>query len=193
MLEVAIALPAIDVEVLERAGFDRALTIVERLRESTAFIYEESVGVYQCHDLFREFLHHQSALAGNQAQKIVHERAARALEASGDVEHAIASFATAGSQTDVVRLLEGSGFDLLERARGDVVARAIEALSDEIRRDNATVLALHGSLQAIAGKFARAESLLRRSLARAANDRELIATASLRLASIIGNQGGDVC
>ncbi|MGC1381047.1 MAG: LuxR C-terminal-related transcriptional regulator, partial [Candidatus Baltobacteraceae bacterium] len=75
--------------------------------------------------------------------------------------------------------------------RGDVVARAIEALNDETRRTNATVLALHGSLQAIAGKFARAESLLRRSLARAGNDRELIATASLRLASVVANQGGN--
>ena len=42
LLEVAIALPAIDIRVLERAGFDRALTIIERLRDSTAFIYEES-------------------------------------------------------------------------------------------------------------------------------------------------------
>ncbi|MGC1381452.1 MAG: AAA family ATPase, partial [Candidatus Baltobacteraceae bacterium] len=157
-LEVAIALPAIDVRVLESAGFDRALTIVERLRERTAFIYEESAGVYQCHDLFREFLRHQGKLGGKRAQQLVHERAARALEAGSDVEHAIVSYSLAGSQSDIVRLLERHGFDLLERARGDVVARAIEALNDETRRTNATVLALHGSLQAIAGKFARAES-----------------------------------
>lgn len=192
VLEIAIALPVIDVAVLERAGFDRALPIVERLRERTAFIYEESPGIYQCHDLFRDFLRHQSALGGKRSHRAVHERAARALEESGDVEHALSSYTDAGASSDVVRLLEQHGFDLLERARGDVVARAVDALDERTRRENATVLALQGSLQAIAGKFARAESLLRRALTRAGSDRDLVATTSLRLASLIGNQGRDV-
>ncbi|MBV8499820.1 MAG: hypothetical protein JO003_11265 [Candidatus Eremiobacteraeota bacterium] len=192
LLEVAIALPIIDLAVLERAGFDRALPIVERLRERTAFIYEESPGNYQCHDLFRDFLRHESALSGKRAQQLVHERAARALEASGDVEHAIAAYVLAASSSDVVRLLEREGFDMLERARGDVVARAIDALDENTRRQNASVLALQGSLQATAGKFARAESLLRRSLAKAGNNRDLFAITSLRLASVVANQGGDV-
>jgi DNA-binding CsgD family transcriptional regulator len=189
LLEVAVALPVIAVNVLERAGFDKALIIVERLRERTAFIYEDAPGVYQCHDLFREFLCHQTALAGKRSQQSVHERAARALEASGDVEHAMASFVTAGSAADIVRLLELHGFDLLERARGDLVARAIEALDERTRRDNATLLALHAALQAIAGKFGRAESLFQRALARAGDKRDLIAIVSLRLASLLANQG----
>ncbi len=138
LLEIAIALPIIDLQVLERAGFDRALPIVERLRERTAFIYEESPGNYQCHELFREFLRHESALSGKRAQKLVHERAARALEASGDVEHAIAAYVLAASPSDVLRLLERDGFDMLERARGDVVARAIESLDENTRRRNAS-------------------------------------------------------
>ena len=184
LLEIAVALPVIDVRVLEAAGFDRAFTIVERLRERTAFIHEESPGIYQCHDLFREFLRHQIALAGNRSQRSAQERAARALEASGDVEHAIGSYVAAASSSDVLRLLDRHGFDLLERARGDVVARAIEALDEKTRRGNAVVLGLQGALQAIAGKFARAESLLRRALARAAGDRDLVAVTSLRLASL---------
>jgi ATP/maltotriose-dependent transcriptional regulator MalT len=192
LLEVAITLPTIDVAVLERAGFDRALPTVERLRERTAFIYEESPGVYQCHELFRDFLRHQSALGGKRAQQLVHERAAQALESSADLEHAIEAYVLAASSGDVVRLLEHHGFDMLERARGDVVARAIESLDDTTRRENATILALQGTLQAIAGKFARAESLLRRSLARAGYNRDLFAITSLRLASIVANQGGDV-
>ncbi|MBV9028256.1 MAG: hypothetical protein JO311_06525, partial [Candidatus Eremiobacteraeota bacterium] len=192
LLQVAIALPSIDVAVLERAGFDRALPIVERLRERTAFIYEETAGVYQCHDLFREFLRHEGALAGKRAQQSVHERAARALEESGDMEHALPAYVLAGSTGDIVRLLEQKGFELLERARGDIVARAIESLDEKIRRENATLLALQGALQAIAGKFARAESLLRRSLAKAGADRDLTAIASLRLATIVGNKGNDV-
>ena len=192
LLEVAIALPIIDVSVLEGAGFDRAFTIVERLRERSAFIHEESPGIYYCHDLFREFLLHQIALSGKRSQQIVHERAARALEASGDVEHAIGSYVLAASAADVLRLLERHGFQLLERARGDVVARAIEALGEKTRRENAALLALQGVLQAIAGKFARAESLFRRALARAGNDHDLVAMTSLRLASLLANQGEDV-
>ena len=192
LLQVAIALPSIDVAVLERAGFDRALPIVERLRERTAFIYEETPGVYQCHDLYREFLRHEGALAGKRAQQAVHERAARALEESGDMEHALPAYVLAGSAADIVRLLEEKGFELLERARGDVVARAIDSLDEKTRRENPTVLALQGTLQAIAGKFSRAESLLRRSLARAGADRDLVAIAALRLASILANQGGEV-
>ncbi|MBV9698703.1 MAG: AAA family ATPase [Candidatus Eremiobacteraeota bacterium] len=192
LLQVAIALPSIDVAVLERAGFDRALPIVERLRERTAFIYEETPGVYQCHDLFREFLRHEGALAGKRAQQAVHERAARALEESGDMEHALPAYVLAGSAADIVRLLEEKGFELLERARGDIVARAIDSLDEKTRRENPTVLALQGTLQAIAGKFSRAESLLRRSLARAGADRDLVAIASLRLAAIVGNKGNDV-
>lgn len=192
LLEVAVALPIIDVGVLEHAGFDRALPIVECLRERTSFVFEESPGVYQCHDLFRDFLRHQSALGGKRSQQGVHERAARALEASGDVEHAIASYVAAAASADVVRLLERHGFDLLERARGDVVARAIESLDEKTCRENGAVLALQGALQAIAGKFARAESLFRRALARAADNRDLVAIVSLRLASLIGNEGGDV-
>lgn len=192
LLEVAMALPTIVVEVLERAGFDRALQIVERLRERTAFIHEESPGVYHCHDLFKEFLRHQNALAGKRSQQLVQERAAGALEESGDVEHAVAAYAAAGSREDVLRLLEQRGFDMVERARSDVVSRAIAALDENTRRENPAVLALHGTLQAMAGKFTRAESLLRRSLARAGKNRDLAAKTSLRLAAMLGNQGADV-
>lgn len=139
-----------------------------------------------------EFLRHQSALGGKHAQQRVHERAARALEASGDIEHAIAAYVLAASSGDVVRLLEREGFDMLERARGDVVARAIESLDETARRQNATILALQGTLQATAGKFARAESLLRRALAKASTNRDLFAITSLRLASLVGNQGGEI-
>lgn len=191
LLDVAVALPVIDVDVLERAGFDTALTILERLRERTSFIYCESPGIYQCHDLFREFLRRQTALGGKGSQQAVQARAARALEARGDVEHAIEAYVNAELAADVVRLLERHGFDLLERARGDVVARAIQALDEKTRRENAAVLALQGALQATAGKFARAESLFRRALAVSGDDRDLVATVSLRLASILGNQGKD--
>ncbi len=192
LLELAITLPAIDISVLEKAGFDRALPIVERLRERTAFIVVESAGIYRCHDLFRDFLRHQSVLSGRHRYQLVHKRAARALEQSGDMEHAIGAYAAAESRVDVLRVLEAIGFDLLERAQGDIVAKAIESLDETTKRENATILALRGALQAIGGKFARAETLLRHSLSRAGDNRNLVAVVSLRLARLIGNSGKEV-
>lgn len=191
-LELAIALPAIDVRVMEKAGVDRALPIVERLRARTAFIYEEKAGVYRCHDLFRDFLSRQSLLSGRSRYKSVHARAAKALEASGDLEHAIAACVAAEAPADVVRLLESTGFELLERARADVVMAGISALDERTKQENATILALRGSLQAVAGKLARAETLLRRALSRAGDDRNLTALISLRLARLLGNRGEEV-
>ena len=71
--------------------------------------------VYQCHDLFRDFLRHQSALAGKRAHLLAHIRAAAALEANDDVEHALAAYVAAESSSDIVRLLEQHGFDLSSR------------------------------------------------------------------------------
>lgn len=191
LLEVAITLPSLDVRVLESAGFDQALTTIEQLRARTAFIYEESPLIYQCHDLFREFLQHQNALAGKRSQRFVHGRAGEALEASGDVEHAIASYVAAERTLDVVRLLENYGFGLLERARSDVVARAIESADERDRHNNPALLALQGALHAMGGRFERAESFYRRALARSPG-RDLTASTSLRLASLLANQGRDV-
>ena len=88
LLEIAIALPVIEVTVLERAGFDRALTIVERLRDRTALIREESPGTYNAMTSFREFLRREAALGGKRAQELAQHRAARALEENGDIERA---------------------------------------------------------------------------------------------------------
>ena len=81
--------------------------------------------------------------------------------------------------------------DLLERARGDLVARAVDALDEPARRENARILAIRGMLQATAGKNARAEALFTRAIARAGDDRELVAIASLRLAILLANLGRD--
>jgi ATP/maltotriose-dependent transcriptional regulator MalT len=191
LMAVATALPSVDVAVLEKAGFDRALAIVEGLRERTAFIFAESPRVFRCHDLFREFIRRTIERDGHKRFASIHERAARALEGTGNLERALDAYAIAGARIDVQRVLELHGFDLLERASGDVVARAVEALDESVRRDNAHILALRGMLQATAGKNARAEALFSRAIANAGEDRELVAIASLRLAILLWNQGRD--
>jgi ATP/maltotriose-dependent transcriptional regulator MalT len=191
LLAVATALPSIDIDVLQAAGFDRALAIVDGLRERTAFIFAESPRNFRCHDLFREFIQREIRREGQRPFEVVHERAARALESSGDLERALGAYVTANARDDVRRVLETRGFDLLERARGDLVARAVDALDEPARRENARILAVRGMLQATAGKNARAEALFVRAIARAGNDRELVAIASLRLAILLANLGRD--
>jgi LuxR family transcriptional regulator, maltose regulon positive regulatory protein len=191
LLAVATVLPAIDIDVLEAAGFDRALEIVEGLRERTAFIYAESPRVFRCHDLFREFLRRVIDREGRKHFAAVHDRAARALESTGNVERALAAYGLAEARDDVLRVLQGHGFDLIERARGDVVAHAIDDLDESVRRENARVLALRAMLQSTAGKNARAETLFRRAILRGGSDRELVAIASLRFAILLMNLGRD--
>ncbi|HEX4354017.1 MAG TPA: hypothetical protein VHZ95_13905, partial [Polyangiales bacterium] len=191
LLAVATALPSIDIDVLTAAGFDRALAIVESLRERTAFIFAESPRNFRCHDLFRDFIRREIERSGHRGFEAVHDRAARALESTGDLERALGAYVIAGARDDVRRVLETHGFGLLERARGDLVARAVEALDEPARRENARILAIRGMLQATAGKNARAEALFTRAIARAGDDRELVAIASLRLAILLANLGRD--
>ncbi len=191
LLAVATALPSIDIDVLQAAGFDRALASVESLRERTAFIFAESPRNFRCHDLFREFIRREIEREGHRRFEAVHDRAARALESTGDLERALGAYVIAGARDDVRRVLETHGFDLLERARGDLVAHAVDALDEPARRENARILAVRGMLQATAGKNARAEALFTRAIARAGDDRELVAIASLRLAILLANLGRD--
>jgi LuxR family transcriptional regulator, maltose regulon positive regulatory protein len=191
LLAVATALPTIDIDVLEAAGFDRALSIVDGLRERTAFIFPEGPRVFRCHDLFREFIRREIEREGHRRFEKVHERAARALEATGDVERALGAYVSGGARGDVQRVLHTHGFDLIERARGDLVARAVDSLDERVRRENARILALRGMLQATAGKTARAEALFTRAIALAGDDRELVAIASLRAGILAWNLGRD--
>ncbi|HTA38771.1 MAG TPA: LuxR C-terminal-related transcriptional regulator [Candidatus Acidoferrales bacterium] len=191
LLAVATALPSIDIDVLEAAGFDRALAIVENLRERTAFIFAESPRTFRCHDLFRDFIRREIERKSHRSFESVHDRAARALESTGDLERALGAYVIAGSRDDVRRVLETHGFDLLERACGDLVTRAVDSLAESARRENARILAVRGMLQATAGKNARAEALFTRAIARAGDDRELVAIASLRLAILLANLGRD--
>lgn len=192
VLAVAAVLPEIDIRALDLAGFKDALQIVEQFRARTGWIEEISAGLFRCPDLLRDFLRHEIELLGAHEQESIYGRAAHALETDGKVECALDAYVTARSQPDVLRLLESGGFGLLERGRGDAVSRAIDSLKEATRRNSARVLALRGVLQSLAGNPVRAEALLRRSLSRAQGDRELVASATVRLALLLTNQGGDI-
>ena len=191
LLEVATALPEIDVGVLEIAGFPDALQTLEATRRRTGLLYEEDRR-FTTSTLVRDFFRRQTALAGNRRHVAVNLRAAQALETAGQMEAALVAYAAARSQPNLLRLLEASGFDLLERGRSECVSNAVEALDEPTRRTNPRILALRGVLQSLAGKPIRAEALLRRSIAHAKNDRDLFATGSFRLALVLANRGEDI-
>jgi ATP/maltotriose-dependent transcriptional regulator MalT len=193
VLAVAAVLPEIDVRILQSAGFANARRAIETFGAKTGLIEEVSGSLYRCRpQLFADFLRHQTELLPAPEHQVVYARAARALESHGNIECALDGYVAAGSQADVLRLLESAGFDLLERGRGDVASRAIDSLKETTRRSSPRILALRGVLQSLAGNPVRAEALLRRSLSRAQGDRDLVASATMRLALLLTNQGDDI-
>ncbi|MBV8375034.1 MAG: response regulator transcription factor [Candidatus Eremiobacteraeota bacterium] len=185
-------LPAIDVPLLEQAGFERARQLLERIQMQTSLVRELPDGRFECDPLLIDCLHRRVQSLERPKRERMYAVLAATLEASHDAAGALDAYAAAGRRADVLRILESDGFDLIDRARTEAVTRAIEALDERIRRSHPHVLALRGVLHAAKGRPARAESLLRRSLVCADSDRNMSAIASLRLAVLIANRGDEV-
>jgi ATP/maltotriose-dependent transcriptional regulator MalT len=184
-------LPEIDLDVLQAAGYTKAKALVEALRDRVSFIYPERPGTYRCHDLFRDFLRHQLELEGTGVTEETARRAGAALEAAGNTASALTVYAQARSEADVLRLLESSGFDLIDRGHADAVQAALEVVPQDLRATHAVVLGMRALGEAHAGRYERAESLLSRALART-QDAPLRAKLAIRLALITINLGNDV-
>lgn len=190
LLAVAVLLPRIDLDLLERAGFERAAEVVERLRGRTAFMYPEADGTYRTHELFRDFVRLQLEREGREAVERAYRRVAAALEAAGDQGGALSAFTAAHARDEVRRMLTRCGLTLLESAQLERVEAALAILPQPQVQQDAALLLLRGVACAIGGKSARAESLLRRAIARSAGA-ELAATARVRLALLLVNAGRD--
>lgn len=184
-------LPEIDLEVLHAAGYAKAKAMVEDLRDRVSFIYPDRPGVYRCHDLFRDFLQHQVELKGVFAAERMCARAAQALEGAGRIAAALSVHAQARASVDVLRILECSGFQLMEQGHADVLHDALDALPQDLRATHPIVLAMRGLAEAHAGRYDRAESLLNRALART-EKAELNAALAVRLALVTVNLGRDI-
>ncbi len=184
-------LPEIDLEVLRCAGYQKARSTIEELRDRVAFIYPDRPDVYRCHDLFRDFLQHQVELQGDEAAKETQCRVARALESTGRLPAALSAYTLARATDEVVRLLELCGFDLMEYAHGDIVQAAIEALPQDIRAVHPILLALRAMSAVNVGRLDRAESLFERAIQRCSRP-TLKAEIAVRLALLQVNQGRDI-
>ncbi|HET9097487.1 MAG TPA: LuxR C-terminal-related transcriptional regulator [Candidatus Baltobacteraceae bacterium] len=184
-------LPEIDLEVLHAAGYTKAKALVEDLRDRVSFIYPDRPGVYRCHDLFRDFLQHQVELEGAFAAERMCLRAAAALETAGYLAPALNVYAQAKASANVLRILEVSGFQLMEQGHADALQTALDVLPQDMRATHPIVLAMRGLGEAHAGRYDRAESLLNRAMMRSEKP-ELSAALALRLALITINLGRDI-
>ncbi len=188
VLHFAAYLPVIDAETLKHGGIANGKAVLEALRARVAFIYHERPGVYYCHDLFRDFLNHQLEMQGDDAVAGMLARAGAALEAVGRTASALTAYAKADAASDILRLLEREGFDLVDRAHGDAVQAAVAVLGESVRATSPVVLGMRAMNEAALGRFDRAESLFERALAKA-SDRELSARLAIPLAMLRFNQG----
>ncbi len=192
LLEAAALLPSMDALVLEQAGFDRPLRMLGGISVRTALLWEDAGGRVACDGLLLDHFKRRVSTMERAARDRLYGRLAATFETLGDVAEALNAYSKAGLRADVIRLLERDGFDLIDRARTEAVAHAIESLDERTRRNNPRILALRGVVHSSKGRPARAESLLRRSLACAGDDHDAKATTSLRLAVLVANRGDEV-
>ncbi len=191
LLHLSSYLGEINTDVLRCAGYDRARSAIESLRQRVAFIYPDRPGTYRCHDLFRDFLQHQLE---NQGDKVVEDtrlRAARALESAGRPAAALALYGQNLATEDILRILASHGFQLADEGHADAVAAALERLPADIRATDPLVLGLRALSEGNQGRLDRAESLLQRALSKECG-KTLRVELSLRLALILINQMRDV-
>jgi LuxR family maltose regulon positive regulatory protein len=190
LLHFIAQLQEIDVEVLRCAGFERPEASLEELQTRISFIYRERIGVYRCHDLFRDFLNYQLRLKGREATYDLQLRVAAAFESAGHILPALEVYSKNLVERETLRLLRAHAFLLLEQSHSDAVAGALNALPEETLLSEAIALALLALREVRDGHFSRAEALLENAIKRQP-DRALKAEISLHLASLIFNQFRD--
>jgi len=192
VLSLAALMPRIDLSVLQHAGYDDALASIEDLRNRAAFITPDKSqpGIYHCHDLFRDFVRYQIGLEGDTALRSTHAKVGAAYEAAGDLANALLQYADSGDAQTILRILDEHGFALMEQGNGDILSRAIDSLDAATRATAAMPLAIRGLIDASAGRYDQAESLLKRAADRA-RDPEQRAQMLLPVCRIAANRGNN--
>ena len=167
MLEFGSILSEIDVDVMERAGFAQVRPTLERVAARLSIVAPVSAEAaqpfprrYRCHDLFRDFLRRQVAVAGPDHERTLLCSAANALQRCDRPAEALRLFAQARSRNDILRVLRQHGFFFGQQAYGDIVALAIDALDEEDRRSHPLVVGIRGQFEITAGHYQAGESLL---------------------------------
>jgi ATP/maltotriose-dependent transcriptional regulator MalT len=181
-------LPRMDVRLAVAAGFDDAAAIIERLRERVAFVTVVDAGVYQLHDLFRDFIRHQIELEGDDALHNAGLAAASVLEAAGMPAAALERYIEMAAPDDVARVLAEANFTLLESGHYDVAERALRLLSGP-RALIPGVLAVRAAIEESHGRIEQAEKLYEAALDRNPDDLSFQVGVAWRYGLLLYQQG----
>lgn len=154
--------PWLDLTIIERRGDPPVL--LSELRRDAGFIYAASEKEYRYHDLFREFLENELRSQGPRRYNRAVCDAASTLEHLARISEALVLYIRAESTEDVMRLLEDSGFELIERGRTDIVDAALDFIPEERRSANAVAIGMDAILASRRGETDIAEQQYRRSI-----------------------------
>jgi len=116
---------------------------------------------YRYHDLFRDFLETELRRSSERDWQRVVARAAEILEARGEYAQALRLAVRIADEAAILRGIERSGFDLVERGEAETAAAALDALGREVRERNATALGIGAMLAAARGNFDVADGMFR--------------------------------
>ncbi|MFN2528946.1 MAG: LuxR C-terminal-related transcriptional regulator [Candidatus Baltobacteraceae bacterium] len=154
--------PWLDLTIIERRGDSPKL--LARLRRDAGFIYAASEKEYRYHDLFRDFLENELRSHGVSAYTRALCEAATTLEHLERTAEGLVLYIRAASTDDVVRLLEASGFELMERGRTDIIEAALTFIPVDRRSASAVAMGMDAILSSRRGDGDIAEQQYKRSI-----------------------------
>lgn len=188
-LAIAAFLPWVDVKFATEAKHPNSDTVIESLRAHIGLLSTRTVGAYELHDLFREFIRRTLANQGGAAQEEAIFCAAGILERTGFTAAALERYIDANATQSIARLLDVHNVALLESGHYDVAQRALRALKDAPELDWPGVLALRAALEEAYGRVDRAEALYARVLSLPARDPSFRVSVSCRYSLLLYQQG----
>ena len=104
--------------------------------------------VYQFHSLFQEFLYHQALQRFSEPEWAIHQvKAARLIEAHGDIDKARNLFAEANHQDDVCRLILSQAPRLVAEGRTELLLSWMDQLPQVLRAQSPWLMFWQGTCQ----------------------------------------------
>ena len=146
-----------DAEIAERFG--GTPDFLDDLRRTVTFLSTSSPAQYRYHDLFRDFLERELRRSGSNEWYTAHVEAGAFLEQRRHTGEAVALalYTKVGAVEPILRIIESLGIELLERGEAEVLARALDAVPDGLRKEQAAVIGVRAMLDANRGRFDVAE------------------------------------
>ncbi|MBC5809622.1 MAG: hypothetical protein GIW95_02010, partial [Candidatus Eremiobacteraeota bacterium] len=154
--------PALTPVMLSRVVGAEGSAIVASLRERAPHFFDDDGLRYQ--GRFRKYLRKKVRELDPAERSRIVARAGRALEASGEVTHALQLFVEISDEKEVLRLIERHGFASLESERSYFLHDALAALSEDARNSNSSVLAVRAMMASLGGRLDVSEALFQHAL-----------------------------